>query len=148
MWHNSSDEKLTPFSSINWYQRLAAKYGGYAMVQRKARLFMLPGTAHCSMASVGPNSFDSIGALENWVEKGQSPNTLIANVVDRQYAPGLPKAPALARPNWTMPLCKFPEMARYSGKRDTQDGKNWSCSAQDKRHLTIGETGRQAGVLK
>jgi feruloyl esterase len=148
MWHNSSDEKLTPFSSVNWYKKLAAKHGGYAKVQQTARLFMLPGTAHCSMSSVGPNSFDAISAMEDWAEKGQAPNGLMSSVVDRQFTPGMPKAPALASPNWTMPLCKFPELARYSGRGDTMDGTNWSCQKGDVRGLAIGETGRRAGVLK
>jgi feruloyl esterase len=148
MWHNLSDEKLTPMSSANWYKRLVAKHGGYAKVQQQARLFMLPGTAHCSMSSIGPNSFDAMTAMENWVENGQAPDALMSHVVDRQYTPGIPKAPALAVPNWTMPLCKFPEMAKFSGKGDVKDGANWSCSARDTRMLNIGETGRQAGVYR
>ncbi len=148
IWHNLSDELLTPWLSARWYRQLAAKHGGYAKVQQKARLFMLPGTTHCSITGIVPNSFDSIGAMENWVEKGQAPNTLMANVADRQYSPGLPKGTNLRAPNATMPLCKFPEMARYSGKGDVKDGKNWSCPAGDTRLLTIGESGRQAGVVE
>jgi feruloyl esterase len=148
MWHNFSDDKLTPFSSTKWYTRLAADFGGYARVQRQARLFMLPGTGHCSMTSVSPNSFDAIGAMENWVERGKAPDALPSSVVDRQFSPGAPKAIALATPNYTMPLCKFPEMARYKGKGDVQNGANWSCRPGDKRLLTIGESGRQAGVVR
>ncbi len=146
MWHNSSDEKLSPYSSVNWYTRLAARHGGYARVRQQARLFMLPGTGHCSMTSVGPNSFDSISALENWVEKGEAPNALKSWVVDRQYTPGLPKSPALASPTWTRPLCAYPGMARYRGTGDVKDGANWSCQANDRRMLVIGDAGRQAGA--
>lgn len=148
MWHNSSDELLTPLSSVRWYQKLAAKHGGYARVQQQARLFMLPGTTHCSITGIAPNSFDSIGAMENWVEKGVAPNALMANVADRQYSPGLPKAANLATPNATMPLCAFPAMARYSGTGDVRDGTNWSCPAKDKRMLVLGESGKQAGLRK
>jgi feruloyl esterase len=148
MWHNYSDEKLTPYSSIKWYTRLAADFGGYAKVQRQARLFMLPGTTHCSITSIGPNSFDAIGALENWAERGQAPSALVANVADRQFSPGAPKAMALSTPNYTMPLCKFPEMARYKGKGDVQNAANWSCQRGDKRLLSIGESGRQAGLQR
>lgn len=148
MWHNFSDEKLTPNSSINWYKQLAARHGGYAKVQQKARLFMLPGTTHCSITGIAPNSFDAIGALEAWVEKGKAPDGLIASVAARDYQPGAPKSPNLSTPNYTMPLCRFPAMARYSGKGDVQDAKNWTCSPKDTRLLTIGESGRQGGVLK
>ncbi|MGR4863106.1 tannase/feruloyl esterase family alpha/beta hydrolase [Caulobacter sp. LARHSG274] len=148
MWHNWSDEALTPYASINYYKALARTYGGYAKVQQKARLFMIPATSHCSISGVGPNSFDALGAMEDWVEKGQAPEALTASVMARQYAPGAPSAPALKHPNWTQKLCKFPEMARYSGKGDVKDAANWSCSPKDRRLLVMGETGRQAGVLK
>ena len=148
MWHNFSDEMLTPFSSINWYKRLARRHGGYARVQSQARLFMLPGTSHCSITGVGPNSFDALSAMEDWVEKAQAPDALIASVADRQFSPGLPKALALKTPNYTMPLCKFPAMARYSGTGDVQDAKNWRCNAGDTRLLQLGASGRQAGVSR
>lgn len=148
MWHNFSDEKLTPYSSINWYKGLARRHGGYARVQNQARLFMLPGTTHCSITGVGPNSFDALSAMENWVEKAQAPDALLASVADRQFSPGLPKAANLATPTYTMPLCKFPEMARYSGSGDMRDGKNWSCNPGDRRLLLNGASGRQAGVSR
>ena len=47
-----------------------------------------------------------------------------------------------------MPLCKFPEMARYKGKGDVNDGTNWECPSNDRRMLTIGESGRRAGVIE
>jgi feruloyl esterase len=147
IWHNFSDEKLTPFNSINWYKQLAHDHGGYASVQDKARLFMLPGTGHCSISGIAPNSFDAISAMESWVEKGQAPDSLPASVADHQFTPGAAKAPALLTPNYTMPLCKFPEMARYSGHGDTHDGTNWSCHADDARLLKVGISGREAGVM-
>ncbi len=146
IWHNWSDEKLTPYSSINWYKGFARHMGGFAKAQEQARLFMLPGTTHCSITGVAPNSFDSIGAIEKWVEQGQAPNQLMANVADRQFSPGAPKALNLAFPNWTMPLCKFPEMARYKGKGDIKDGNNWSCRAGDTSLLKAGASGIAAGV--
>jgi feruloyl esterase len=148
MWHNFSDERLTPYMSINWYNRLARSHGGFANVQKQVRLFMLPGTAHCSIVGSAPNSFDPITALENWVEKGQAPESLPAWVADRQFTPGAPKALALKTPNYTMPLCKYPEMARYNGKGDMQDAKSWSCQAGDTRLLQVGPSGRQAGILR
>jgi feruloyl esterase len=148
MWHNSSDEALTPHSSVNWYKTLARNNGGYARVQSQARLFMLPGTSHCSISGIAPNSFDPLSAMENWVEKGEAPDSLTSWVVDRQYTPGAPKAPALATPAYSMPLCKFPEMARYNGKGDFRDSKNWSCRTGDTRMLRVGASGVQGGVAR
>jgi feruloyl esterase len=148
IWNNFSDQTLIPFTAVNYYKQLAKLNGGYAKVQKNVRLFMLPGTDHCSITGIGPNSFDPLTAMENWVEKGTAPDGLKASVADHQFSPGAPKAAALKTPNWTMPLCKFPEMARYSGKGDIKDASNWRCPANDTRMLKVGESGRQAGVVE
>lgn len=143
IWHNLSDTVLTPYTSYNLYKALARRHGGYGRLQQSIRLFSLPGTPHCSMGGIGPNSFDAIGAMENWVEKGEAPDSLAATfypvngfgVKDFDKVPGR-----------TMPLCKFPEMARYKGHGDVNDGRNWECDPRDKRMLQVGESGVQAGV--
>ncbi len=146
IWHNFSDEKLPPFTSVNLYKQLAARNGGYARLQNDVRLFALPGTAHCSGGGqpVGPGSFDAIAAMENWVEKGQAPNALTATLfqptpISADYSKPLGR---------TMPLCAFPAMAHYKGTGDLRDGANWTCPAGDARMLRIGESGRRAGVLR
>lgn len=145
IWHNLSDEKLTPYMSINLYKQLAARHGGYAKLQNDVRLFGLPGTAHCSGGGlpVGPGSFDALSAMENWVEKGTAPNGMIATL----YQPtpyGVDFSKPLGR---TMPLCKFPEMAKYRGSGDVRDAANWYCPSGDRSMLTLGESGRRAGVI-
>ena len=143
IWHNLSDEKLTPYMSINYYKRLAKLHGGYRNLQKNVRLFSIPGSGHCSMSGPGPRSFDALTALEDWVEKGKAPDSLLARV----YDPNSPIVDPSKTPLRTMPLCKFPEMAHYSGKGDVKDAANWSCPANDTSMLKVGESGRQAGVL-
>lgn len=146
LWHNLSDEALTPYMSYRLYEGLASKYGGHAKLQERARFFTIPGTSHCSISGEGPNSFDALGAMEAWVERGEAPEALRTNVVHRQFTPGAPKAAAATFPNWTGLLCKFPEMAGYKGSGDVKDADNWTCASGDKRMLTVGESGRQAGL--
>jgi feruloyl esterase len=142
IWSNLSDQLLTPYMAINYYKQLAKIYGGYEKLQNNIRLFGIPGSSHCSMSGVGPNNFDPLTAMENWVEKGQPPDSLNANLYDPD-GPGIdPKKTPLR----SMPLCKFPAMARYSGKGDINDAANWSCPANDSSMLKVGESGRQAGV--
>lgn len=146
IWANLSDQLLTPYMSINYYKRLAATYGGYARLQKNVRLFGLPGTAHCSGGGTGegPGSFDALSAIEDWVEKGQGPDALVATLYPAtQYGVNFSKAPLR-----TMPLCKFPEMAHYSGQGDMKDAANWSCPANDRSMLKLGASGLQAGVIK
>jgi feruloyl esterase len=73
---------------------------------------MAPGMGHCG-GGPGVNTFDSIGTLETWVEKGVAPETMLGT-----GAQGM-----------TRPLCPYPQYAQYKGSGDLKDGKNWSCKA-------------------
>jgi feruloyl esterase len=148
IWANLSDQILTPYMSINYYKEMAKRYGGYAKLQDNVRLFLLPGTGHCSMFGCGPQNFDPLSAMENWVEKGNAPDGLIASQYESKSRMGSFYLDFSAPPTRTMPLCKFPEMAHFGGKGDVNDASNWSCPANDDSMLKIGESGRQAGVLK
>jgi feruloyl esterase len=110
LYHNLSDGILSPYMSINFYKRLAARHGGYANVQRSARLFTLPGTAHCGMGGVGPTNFDAIGAMEAWVESGKAPNALLARQLDPAFNNVIRGQVDWSKPALrTMPLCKSPK---------------------------------------
>ena len=90
--------------------------GGYDKTQDFFRLFMAPGMGHCS-GGPGPNSFDALSALENWVEKGVAPDQLIASTkgkIDR-----------------SRPLCPYPAVARYTGKGSIDDAANFACVVRD-----------------
>jgi feruloyl esterase len=94
---------------------------------------MVPGMQHCAGGD-GPSAFDTLTALEQWVEKGNAPEAISAthstnNTVDR-----------------TMPLCKFPEQAHYKGSGDVKSGSSWSCPQNDKSLLAVGPNGMQSGV--
>jgi feruloyl esterase len=133
IYHGYDDLIISPYSSVWFYEDLAQENGGYEKVQQNARLFMVPGMQHC-VTGDGPNSFDSLSALEQWVEKGIAPDAIPAthstnNVVDR-----------------TMPLCKFPEKAHYKGSGDPNSVSSWSCPQNDKSLLAVGPNGVLAGV--
>ncbi|MCX7864362.1 MAG: tannase/feruloyl esterase family alpha/beta hydrolase [Novosphingobium sp.] len=148
-YHNLSDEALTPYMSINLYKQLAELHGGYGRVQERARLFAIPNSGHCGMSGSGPSNFDAIGALETWVEQGKAPDAIPARLLD-------PASDNLimGKVDWSkppirsMPLCPFPQMARYKGSGDVKLAANWECRATDTRMLGVGESGRQAGVRR
>jgi feruloyl esterase len=137
LYHGYDDNGQTPYRSIWFYQELAEMFGGYRNAQKHARLFMAPGRQHCG-GGPGPNSFDTLTALENWVEHGIAPEAITAT----KYVNDNP-ALGVAR---TMPLCKFPEKARYDGVGDPRDGASWSCPSRDRSLLEVGPNGIQAGV--
>ena len=76
----------------------------------------LPGW-RIAAAAKGPNTFDMLAALEQWVEHGRAPDQIIAShatkgVVDR-----------------TRPLCPYPQVAAYKGTGSIDEAANFTCKA-------------------
>ena len=76
---------------------------------------MAPGLGHCS-GGEGPNTFDMVAALEEWVERGKAPDRIIAShatngAVDR-----------------TRPLCPYPQNADYKGTGSTDEAASFTCA--------------------
>jgi feruloyl esterase len=137
LYHGYSDPAVSAYGTVSFYRDLAELFGGYRNVQRSARLFMAPGQLHCS-GGPGPNTFDTLTALENWVERGIAPEGIIATkYVDDNPALGVAR---------TMPLCRFPEMASYDGLGNPRDAASWTCSSRDRSLLELGPNGIQAGL--
>jgi feruloyl esterase len=115
-YHGWSDPQISPGQSVQYYKRVAERIGGPDKLQNSYRLFMAPGMAHCG-GGEGPNTFDSVSALEQWVEKGQAPDRIVASLV---------RGSKVVR---TRPLCPYPQVARYKGDGSTDDAVNFVCKA-------------------
>jgi feruloyl esterase len=109
--------------TIQYYHSIQQKMGTDE-AHRFVRLFMAPGMMHCG-GGPGPSDFDSIGAIEQWREKNQAPETMIAS----RYAPNPAAAmtgdtgPALS----TRPLCAYPKVAYWNGKDSPDEAKSYAC---------------------
>lgn len=136
LYHGFSDGIMTPYQTVKYYKALASLAGGYPTLQQNARLFMVPGMFHCT-GGPGPNVFDALAALENWVEDGIAPDAIPATGGVQKDEGGKPRS---------MPLCQFPEMASYNGTGDVNNSASWSCSSTDQRLLTNGPNGIRAGL--
>jgi len=113
-YHGWSDPQITPLNSTAYYDRAVAANGGRSKVHSSYRLFMAPGMAHCG-GGEGPNDFDELAALEQWVEQGKAPDMIQAShardgKVDR-----------------TRPLCPYPQVASYKGSGSIDDAANFVC---------------------
>lgn len=138
IYHGFSDGGLSPFPMIQFYKNLADMTPGhYDALQRNARLFMVPGMHHCA-GGPGPNVFDMLTPLQAWVENDVAPNGIIAT-----HLVGNNRANPVDR---TMPLCMFPQQARYSGHGNVNDAANWSCAEHDHGLLKMGRNGAEAGL--
>ena len=115
-YHGWSDPSISPLSSINYYNSVLDFMGGPANVRDSYRLFMAPGMDHCGGGD-GPNTFDSIQAIKEWVEAGKAPEQIVAMRIRD------------GKTERTRPLCPYPQVATYKGTGSTDDGANFSCSA-------------------
>jgi len=116
-YHGWSDPQISPGNSVQYYERVAESLGGEKKIQSSYRLFMVPGMGHCG-GGEGPNSFDMVSALEQWVEHGKAPDSIVASRVRD------------GKVERTRPLCPYPQVATYRGTGSTDQAASFVCKAR------------------
>jgi feruloyl esterase len=116
-YHGWSDNLIPPQNSVNYYNRVLDTLGGANKVNDSYRLFMVPGMAHCR-GGEGTDRFDVISVLEQWVEKGKAPESILASRF------------AGEKVERTRPLCPYPQVAVYKGSGSTDDAANFACKVK------------------
>jgi feruloyl esterase len=107
-----ADAILQPQMGVDYYERAVARNGRRST--DFMRLFMIPGMAHCG-GGVGPDQYDAVTAVIDWVEKGVAPDSLVAKkIVNGEVTR-------------SRPLCPYPQVARYRGQGSTDDAANFEC---------------------
>ena len=109
--HGMADPIFSADEMVDYYKRLQAEHG--ASAPDFARLFLIPGMSHCQ-GGAATDSWDGLGALVDWVEKGQAPKQITA-------------AGTTVFPGRTRPLCAWPQYAHYNGSGNPEDAANFSC---------------------
>jgi feruloyl esterase len=125
VYHGWNDGNISAERTIDYYEQVVKTMGGgkareAALAETKAfaRLFLMPGMQHCS-GGPGPNTFDMLTALEQWVEKGVAPDSVVATkFVNDRRADGV----AMSRP-----ICAYPARAKWNGSGSTNDAANFTC---------------------
>lgn len=112
--HGWADQIIPSMNSVDYYNHVLEDERNGPHVKDFARLFMLPGMAHCGGGN-GPNVFDAFDAVINWRETGVAPEQIIASKV----VSGVTVE--------TRPLCPYPQVARYIGTGSTNDAANFEC---------------------
>ena len=77
IYHGWADARVAPLNSVDYYRMLTRTMGGAQETRAFARLVMVPGMNHC-WGGNGAFAIDYIRAMEDWVERGQAPDTLRA----------------------------------------------------------------------
>jgi feruloyl esterase len=116
LYHGWADQQVAPLSTVEFYNSAVDLAGGLTNSSKWIRLYMAPGMAHCA-GGEGPDTFDKMGVLEQWVEHDKAPAEIIAThqtggKVDR-----------------TRPLCPYPQTAKYNGSGDINAAGNFTCRA-------------------
>lgn len=97
----------------DYYNRSIASLGA-ATVNGFTKFYEIPGFGHTS--GVFFPSWDSLTALENWVEKGVVPVGQVAADAN------------VATAGRTRPVCEYPTWPKYSGSGDVNKATSFTCS--------------------
>jgi hypothetical protein len=125
-WQDESD---IPADAIDYYETAEKTMGGRASTQEFFRLFVVPGMDHCS-SGPGPFAIDYLTYLEDWVEHGHAPASLLGAHIDgisRGEAFSLTFPLANKAVSFTRPVYPYPLRAAYSGSGDPNDAANFAA---------------------
>ena len=116
LYHGWGDSNATlPEKTLDYYKDIVETTfrGDLNAARDRIRLFMVPGMGHCR-GGPGPNDWDKLAPLVNWVENGNAPDFIVAThssdgVVDNERQ-----------------VCAYPQQAVYTGPLGGEnDPANW-----------------------
>jgi feruloyl esterase len=116
LYHGWADQQVAPGSTVDFYKQAVDLGGDPAGASNWIRLFMVPGMGHCA-GGEGPDTFDKMTVMEQWVEQGKAPDSIIASHQTDGKA------------DRSRPLCPYPQIARYKGSGSVDEAANFSCSS-------------------
>jgi feruloyl esterase len=142
MWNGVSDPCCIDTELRGYYRDAAKSVGGVERLDKFAKLYFLPGTAHCG-GGTGPEDAPDqlLEAMINWVEKAQPPAAVVAHRGDRARklfadpktgtVSGVLVPTAAGSPRDFL-LCPFPQVAKFNSALADKEGAvndaaNWSC---------------------
>lgn len=112
LYTGMSDPVFSANDLIHYYRKLIDADGAITNTGKFATLFLIPGMTHCG-GGPARDDFDVLTAMENWVEQGTPPASIVAS--------------GAAFPGRTRPLCPYPETPNYKGTGSTDDAANFEC---------------------
>ena len=114
LYHGWADPGISALGTLDYYEQVVRTAGGQRDADAFVRAYFIPGMHHCS-GGPGPNQFDMLPVLEDWVERGVPPGAVVASrVVDGQVVR-------------TRPLCPHPQVARYNGQGSIDEAASFTC---------------------
>lgn len=135
LWNGLAEDSIPPAGATFYYERVKAWAGGEAQTQRFLRMYNIPGMAHSSQgrgftvagandivampALPGDNnqtpsreSDQMFTALQDWVERGIAPGTLVITSRDKAT---------------TLPICVYPTKPTWNGSGPARSASSYAC---------------------
>lgn len=115
VYHGMVDTLIVAEDTIDYFNELVNTTfdGSIRAASESSRLFLAPGMGHCA-GGQGPNQWDKLTPLVEWVEQGIAPDSITAQFRRN----GVLENERL--------LCPYPQQATYIGPRGGQnDSDNW-----------------------
>ncbi len=116
IYHGWSDSLSSAKATVQYFNDMTrTTFGSVAAAMDSTRFFLAPGMGHCA-GGPGPNTWDKLPALVDWVEQGRAPDALVAThsrngQVDNERL-----------------LCPYPQEAVYTGPAGgADDPANWKA---------------------
>jgi hypothetical protein len=113
MYHGWSDPQVPALSTVAYFKDVL-KATNEARRGTAIELYMQPGVNHC-WGGDGADSFDAVGALDEWVRSGRAPARITAYT-------------SVSTRNRTRPLCPYPHVATYTGSGSADEAGNFRCA--------------------
>ena len=135
LYHGWDDNQIPPMASVDYYETATRVSGGADKTEKFFRLFMLPGVGHCR-GGVGGGEVDWITSLEDWVEHGKAPESVLAHRMAVEPYPTekigddlimrFPHYP-LAAGSYVSerPVYPYPSVAHWTGSGDSKHAAGW-----------------------
>lgn len=125
-YHGWLDPFLPALSTLAYHEKVKKRLG--VATDDVMKVFMVPGLGHCNGGS-GPDQFGGVGqghanatpdndmlsALEAWVERGRSPERIVASKI------------VGGKRVRTRPLCAVPTVAIHDGMGSTDSAESFLC---------------------
>jgi feruloyl esterase len=111
---HGNDDSLVPVGWSEAYYKNVVRRMGPAAVESFVRFYTVPGFGHGFGAFIV--DWDSLSALDRWVETGAAPAAPIAADLNP------------ATRGRTRPLCRYPDWPRYSGAGDINAAPSFTCA--------------------
>lgn len=111
-YHGEADPWFSANDTVRYFEQVGEANRAVQPVAEYARLYLVPGMAHCQGGELTPDSFDLLTPIVEWVENGVAPDAVTATGTSMQGA--------------LRPLCPYPSYAHHRSG-DAADARSYAC---------------------